>query len=93
MKAEPCPHYSPILHIGTIRFAMRLGGRLTFWTLSQSSLDMLSGSGPPLAKFKVHRSFIEALACRMAENFERAPVESVVIAPSHVIALGADLTL
>ena len=92
MKAEPCPHYSPILHIGMIRFAMRLNGQLTFWTLSQASFDMLPGSGPPLAKFNAHRPFVEALASRMAENFERMPVESVLIEPSHVIALGIDPT-
>ena len=51
---------------------------------------MLGGSGPPLLKFETHRTFIEALAARMAGSFERAPVDAVVILPAHVTGLGPD---
>lgn len=80
------------MHVGVIRFAMRLDGRLTFWALSPAALDMLRGAGSPLVKFEANRRFVEGLAARMAENFERVPVDAVVILPAHVTGLGSDIS-
>ncbi len=78
------------MHVGVIRYAMRLDWRLSFWILSQAALDMLGSPGLPLVRFETHRTFIEALVCRMAETFERVPADAIVILPAHVTGLGPD---
>ena len=81
MRVDPCRHYEPFMHLGSVVFAMRVDGALTLWQVPSQCFGDQLHQGSPLATFQDCRNQIEEAVRRYCLTLDAPPSKRTMIPP------------